>query len=157
MRLMVVKSVMHGSNHHTAMLKLETATADLRLEFTIPHDEANRLVHMLGSVGCHCTPIYDALLVFAEGMAASLARAVLDVGTEGISAAVVFDHHGSEIAVACHTADAVALALRTHAPIYATARALAQAYPTGQHASPKEPDDLVHWVERLRPSDFEKS
>jgi bifunctional DNase/RNase len=155
MRLMVVKGVMHRSDNHTAMLKLETATADLRLELAIPHDEANRLVRILGAVGCRCTPIYETLLDFAEGMAASLARAVLDAGTEGVSASLVFGCRGSEIAVTCHPADAVALALRTQAPIYAMAGALAQAYPIGQHTAPQEQEDITHWLERLRPSDFE--
>lgn len=51
MRLVVVKGVMHHSNNNGAVLKLETETADLRLELAIPHDEANRLVRMLGAVG----------------------------------------------------------------------------------------------------------
>lgn len=155
MRVMVVKGVMHHSNNHTALLKLETEAADLRLELAIPRDEANRLVRMLGAVGCRCTSIYETLLILAERMAVALVRAILDGGTEGISASLVFAHRGAEMVVPCHPADAVALALRTHAPVYATASALTQAYPTRQHATPKEPGNLVHWLEGLRPSDFD--
>lgn len=99
---MVVKGVMHHSNHHTALLKLETEAADLRLELAIPRDEANRLVRMLGAVGCRCTSIYETLLILAERMAVALVRAVLEGGTEGISASLVFAHRGAEMVVPCH-------------------------------------------------------
>jgi hypothetical protein len=73
MRLMVVKGAMHRADGHTAMLKLETASADLGLELAIAADEADRLGRVL-----------------ADAVAAPLARVVLDAGMAGISAALVF-------------------------------------------------------------------
>jgi bifunctional DNase/RNase len=156
MRLLVVKGVIYHPKTNAAVLKLETATADLHLELAIPHDEANRLARLLGEEGCRCTSIYETLLVFTEQMAATLVQAVLHGSVEGVSASLVFDQRGATIEVAAHPADAVALALRTLAPIYADAGALAQAYPTGQHSILREQDDLAPWLEQLRPADFEQ-
>jgi bifunctional DNase/RNase len=69
---------------------------------------------------------------------------------------LVFDRGGAKLEVGAHPADAVALALRTQAPIYADAGALAQASPTGQRSTLGEPDDLAPWLERLRPAEFEQ-
>jgi uncharacterized protein len=154
MRLIVVKGVMHRSNNTAAVLKLETATADLRLELVIPLEEANRLVRQLGTVGCRCSPIYESLLAFAEGMNASVARVVLDAGVEGINGSLVFGYRDAELAVDCHPADAVALALRTRAPIYATSGALAQACPINRGTRIGAQDGLARWLQHIRPSDF---
>jgi bifunctional DNase/RNase len=56
-------------------------------------------------------------------------------------------------------ADAVALALRTRAPIYATAAALAQARPLARHSAAQthEQETLARWLEGLRPTDFDVS
>jgi uncharacterized protein len=154
MRLMLVKSVMHRSNNTTAVLKLETSTADLCLELALPAEEANRLVRLLGAIGCRCTPIYESLLALAAQLGATLTRIVLDAEQEGINASTVFARSGSEIAVQCHAADAIALALRTQAPIYATNSALAQAWPIPPYEPQRARGELARWIEAVRPSDF---
>jgi bifunctional DNase/RNase len=63
---------------------------------------------------------------------------------------------GAELAVPCYPPDALALALRTGLPIYATGDALAHAQPL-----PAEPGmtsgDVGAWLQRVKPDDFSVS
>ncbi len=56
-----------------------------------------------------------------------------------------------EIAIPCHPADAVGLALRVGAPIHATGAALDRATRRGPSG---EPSEVSAWIERVRPTDF---
>jgi hypothetical protein len=58
---------------------------------------------------------------------------VLDASPEGIGATLVFQHQEEDITIECDPADAVALVVRAHAPIYATLAARVHACPAGGH------------------------
>jgi len=80
---------------------------------------------------------------------------VLDCETEGIYATLVLEGTAAPVTLRCHPADAIALALRTSAPIYATADALAHACPlTHSHGQAIDHPHVAQWLERVRPDDF---
>jgi bifunctional DNase/RNase len=152
MHRMTVKSLKRA-NGDEAILVLQTAEADRYLGFVVPMNEANRLARALGLSGCRCSPICDLLLALSLSVEARLERAVLDGASEGIGATLVFQHRAREIALECHPADAVALAVRVRAPIFATPTALAHACPAEAHAR-HEGDDTARWLATVRPEDF---
>ena len=57
-----------------------------------------------------------------------------------------------DVTVPCHPADAMAIALRTGAPIFAADTALAHSCPA-DHAVRAEV--VQRWIDGLRPADFE--
>ena len=156
MTLLQVKALSANDNARQATVVLGTTPGNLALGFLIPMNEANRLARVLGLTRCRCAPVYDLIRDLAMSLCAAVARAVLDAEAEGICATLVLEHEGIEFALPCHPADAIALALLTNTPIYATANALAHACPLAQRER-QEIDHLgvARWLERVRPKDFE--
>ena len=152
MTRMTVTHMTAGPNGDDAILVLQTADGARYLGFLVPMNEANRLARVLGMTGCRCSPIYDLLMALGTAVATPIGRAVLDATPEGIGAALVFGHQQDDITIECHPADAVALAVRAHAPIYATLAAMAHACPAGAH--PEVADDAARWLATVRPEDF---
>jgi hypothetical protein len=151
---MTVKGLVPRSEGGHALLMLQTLAGDRILGLLVPTSEATRLARVLGSGGCHCSPIYDLLLELSETVSASVARAVLDAREGGIGANVVFTWNGSEARLDCHPVDAVGLAVRTGAPIYATTGALSHTCPSGAHEGEVGDRATAHWLDRVRPADF---
>lgn len=155
MILMRVKALSHNPEGQQATVVLETETGDLALGFLIPMNEANRLARLLGLTPCRCAPIYELVVELIDRLGASPSRAVLDAETEGICARLVFEREDLKFALPCHPADAIALALRTHVPIYATTVALAHACPMARCAGYAiDRTEIAQWLERVRPDDF---
>lgn len=156
MTLLRVKALGGIDNTRLATVVLEASPGNLALGFHIPMNEADRLARVLGLARCRCAPVYDLIRDLARSLRASVTRAVLDAEAEGICATLVLEHHGLEISLSCHPADAIALALLTNTPIYATTDALAHACPLAQREG-EETDHLgvARWLERVRPKDFE--
>ena len=152
MTRMTVKHMKPGPKGDDAILVLQTAEGERYLGFFVPMNEANRLARALGMSGCRCSPIYDLLLALGSAVAAPIERAVLDATAEGIGATLVFQHQDSDLTIECHPADAVALAVRVQAPIYATLAAMGHACPAA--APPEVIDDTARWLATVRPEDF---
>ena len=152
MDLMVVKAIRQNPKGEAAMVVLQTASGDRYLGFVAPLNEANRLARVLGMSGCRCAPIYELLLSLAPAVDVRVERAILDGCPEGIGASLVFRREAGDVTVDCHPADALAIAVRTRAPVYATPAALALSCPAhGRSAD----DSTARWLDAVRPSDFE--
>ncbi len=143
-------------NKRTVIL-LEDPEQRFRLAFSTDPDEAKRLAREMGRAGCRCNPVYDLIQSFLEAFQATITRVVLeDAGYHGLAARVELRLRASGLGMVlpCYPPDALALALRIGAPIYATASALAQAESTcGQPFLPSDVD-VSRWVDRLNPEDF---
>jgi bifunctional DNase/RNase len=153
MQRMTVKSLKQGASGEEAILVLQTAEADRYLGFVVPMNEANRLARALGLSACRCSPILDLLLALSVSVEARIERAVLDGSPEGISAVLAFQHGDREVEIEAHPADAVALAVRVHAPIFATPTALVHACPAEAPARP-DGEDTARWLATVRPENF---
>src|SRR5262245_18915315 len=134
MTLMTVKGLMPHADRDEAVLMLQTAAGDRVLGLIVPMNEATRLARVLGQRGsCRCSPMYELLFQVGNWVDASVTRAVLDAGAEGIGAQLVFSRAGLERHLDCHPADAVGLAIRAGAPIYATPGAIGHACRADAH------------------------
>ena len=94
-------SVVHHDHGRGAVLKLETATADLRLQLGIPADEADLLVQLLGAIRSRCHAALRIVARLGRTTHVYLTRIVLDPDHEGISASIIFAHRAAEIIVPC--------------------------------------------------------
>ena len=130
---------------------LRTSDMALELVLTIPPPEAARLAQVLGLAPCACAPLYGLVEALLARSDTTLDHAILDGQPEGITARLVLARDGRSEELACHPADAVALALRRGAPLVATAAALV-------HARGVDPlrgeEPLRLWLSRVMPDDF---
>jgi bifunctional DNase/RNase len=142
-----------------AVVVLEEVEQRFRFAFATDPHEARRLARAMGLARCSCNPVYDFVHALLEAFDARIERVVLDdAGAgEGVTATVHLRHAGGELSLPCYPPDALALALRTRAPIYATEQVLVHARPRGAPrpaGPPPGPGEVSRWVERVRPEDF---
>ena len=130
MRVLDVGSV--RDNQRTVIL-LEDLEQRLRLAFSTDAGEAHRLAKELGRGPCPCNPVYDFIQSLLDACGATIGRVVLeDAPGKGLEALIDVNLDGiaDPLTLPCFPPDALALALRAGAPVYATLRALEHAVPT---------------------------
>jgi len=90
---------------------------------------AHWLAHELKECQCPAISMYRALQELLGKLGGALRLAVIDASEENTPLGLlIIRHGGEEIHQSCHPADAVALSVRTHVPLYATSRALNMGY-----------------------------
>jgi bifunctional DNase/RNase len=140
-----------------SVILLEDLEQRLRLTFSTDAGEAQRLAKELGRGRCRCNPIYDFIQSLLDACGATIGRVVLeDLPGKGLEALVdvTLDGIAVPITLSCFPPDALALALRVQAPIYATPRVLAHAEPWQRCRVAATAADVQRWLGRLRPDDF---
>jgi len=90
----------------------------------------------------------------AEAGGLELVRAEIDGDQQGVNASLVVPRDGHDLAMTCHPADALALALalRAQVPLLASDAALAHACPPDHELRAQA---VRRWLDRLRPADFD--
>jgi bifunctional DNase/RNase len=97
--------------------------------------------------------VYDFIGGLLQTLGATPSRVVLDdVNGEGSGGTVFVHVAAGEIGVPCYAPDAIGLALRANVPIFASPGALDHGKPA---RGPDAAGDVVGWLERLRPEDFD--
>ncbi len=148
MRVIEVSTCPHTGR---PMVMLQVEGHDRWLAFYIPMNEANRLARCLGMTQCPCTPIFDLTEQLIGHLRAGVLRAHLEGDERGISAGLVLERDGLEMAIPCHPADAMALAVRAGKPILAHDSALAHTRAAG---TPPPEEAMRTWLGQVRPGDF---
>jgi bifunctional DNase/RNase len=157
MTLMRFREITLCRAHRRATVVLEDAERRVTLTFYADPQEASRLGRLVDRGPQACHPVFDFVRGLLSAFEAGLTRVVIDdVPGEGIGSVLHVQWAGAELAVPCYPPDALALALRTGLPIYATGDALAHAQPL-----PAEPGmtdgDVGAWLQRVKPDDFSVS
>jgi bifunctional DNase/RNase len=99
---------------------LEDVDRRLEFAFLIPVNEAHRLARVLGLTRCPRVPVLELIDGLLAHFNTRVLRVVLDGDEAGVSTTLYIGEKHGEAAFPCHPADALALAARTRAPIYAT-------------------------------------
>jgi hypothetical protein len=125
---MRVSHLLHEPGGPLARFVLE-GVADPATSMTIasPASHASPLVHALTRAESDCSPACDLVLAPARRLETAVWHAVIDRGPDGIRASLALVGHAAPFTLACDVIDALALAVRAGAPIYATHRALGRA------------------------------
>src|SRR5262245_7771878 len=157
MTLMRFRGITLRRAHRRAVVTLEDAERRVTLTFYADPQEASRLGRLVDRGAQTCHPVLDFVRGLLSAFEAGLTRVVIDdVPGQGIGSVLHVQWAGSELAVPCYPPDALALALRSGSPIYATGGALAHAEPLPTR--PSGPDgDVEAWLERVKPDDFSVS
>ena len=145
MQRMQVKGFSTCSRH--GQVVLEDPDGMVQLSIRMRPMMAHWLAHELKECQCPAVSMYrllqELLVKFGGNLRVSLIDAAEDNTPLGLL--VISCPNGAEIHQACHPADAIAMAARTHVPLFATSRAL-------KMGSWK---NIRPWLETVKPQDFE--
>jgi bifunctional DNase/RNase len=108
---------------------------------------AHWLAHELKECQCPAVSMYRLLQELLIKFGGSLRVSLIDASADNtpLGLLIISCPNGAEIRQACHPADAIAMAARTHVPLYATSRVLKM----GSWKS------IQPWLETVKPQDFE--
>jgi bifunctional DNase/RNase len=118
-----------------SVLVLESAGASSSLTIALPTSDASALMRARTAPDMDCSDTCDVVLAPTRRLEAAVSHAIIDGGPDGIRAELTLTHGAAPFTLACHVVDALTLALRAQAPIYATRRALDRAVVNGHRAS----------------------
>jgi bifunctional DNase/RNase len=146
-----------------AILVLESAGGN-ELHVILTHEEAHRIAHELqareGPPRCPCfrRSIYSLITCVCSHANVRIGSIVLDESAhELLSASVQVRIGAGETSVPCHTADALALAIRFRAPIFASDsldRLLDRKGGEARQSSLPDDAEAAPWLDRVTPDDF---
>jgi bifunctional DNase/RNase len=105
------------------------------MTIALPAVDATPLVHAFTPADRGCSATCDLVLAPARRLEAAVVHAIIDDGPDGINAQLALGHDADSFVLACDVADALRLAVRAQAPIYATRRALDRPVLNGHAAS----------------------
>lgn len=153
---MRIREVTCSHDPHRTVVVLEDLEQRFRLAFSTDPHEAHRLAREMGRARCTCNPVYDFIQALLDTFRATLSHVVLDdAETKGISALVHVRTVDGRLTLPCYPPDALALALRAKAPIYASPEVLLHAESLSRPgAFTAASEEIRPWLERVKPEDF---
>jgi bifunctional DNase/RNase len=156
MIMMQLREMNSCTVHGRAIIMLEDVNKRFRLTLYADLAETQRLAQVIGQGPYAGQPVYDFIQSLLEALQTTATRIVLDaMQGERIGSYIYFRRAASDVVVPCYAPDALALALRTNLPIYATAAALAHAEPLSSSPStPEAHGEVSQWLEQVKPEDF---
>jgi uncharacterized protein len=119
--------------------------------------EANAIALELEKIPTPRPMTHDLIKDIITGMNASVSRIVVsDLKNNTFYAVIHIAVNGDNIVIDARPSDAIALALRSGAPIYVAAEVVNKARSIDMSKESEDSDQLKEWLENLRPEDFGK-
>ncbi len=117
--------------------------------------EANAIALELEKV---CTPrpmTHDLLKCILDGLGVTVCQVIVnDLKDNTFFAVIELNQNGHVINLDARPSDAIALALRVNAPIFATEKVVSQCKSIQTSEEKEESDKWKAWLEHLKPEDF---
>ena len=145
MQRMQVKGFTNCPQH--GQVVLEDPDGMVQLNIRMRPMMAHWLAHELKECECPAVSIYRLLQELLSKFGGTLRVTLIDASTADntpLGLLIITCPNGEEIQQPCHPVDAIALAARSHVPLYATSRAL-------KMTSWK---NIQPWLETVKPQDF---
>lgn len=119
--------------------------------------EANAIALELEKVSTPRPMTHDLLKNILDGLGITVQQiTVNDLKENTFYATIDLNHNGSVVQIDSRPSDAIALALRTNAPIFVAENVVAQAKNIEVSEEKEETDKWKEWLENLKPEDFGK-
>lgn len=119
--------------------------------------EANAIALELEKVSTPRPMTHDLLKNILDGLGITVQQiTVNDLKENTFYATIDLNYNGSVISIDSRPSDAIALALRTNAPIFVAENVVAQAKNIEVSEEKEETDKWKEWLENLKPEDFGK-
>ncbi len=140
------------------------SSAGWKLRIALTREEAHRVAGELlvesnhPACRCHTNSLYAVIENLLVRIGGEITGVVLDVSARDMVTATLRMRTGAvETSTLCHTADALALAIRLHAPVFATETLVKLVEVKGarvrQDSLPAE-EETAPWLNRVEPIDF---
>ncbi len=141
------------------------SSAGWKLWIALTREEAHRIASELRVEDDHpaCRCHTNSLYAFIEGLLSpsgiSIASVILDAARGDMVVATVQIRAGAlDTSAPCHTADALALAIRLHAPVFATETLVKLVEAKGAKGGRQDPlptdAEAAPWLDAVKPQDF---
>ncbi len=119
--------------------------------------EANAIALELERITTPRPMTHDLMRDLIAGMEATVTKIVVnDLKNNTFYAVIHLTLNGNQIVVDSRPSDAIALALRSEAPIYVSSEVVNKAKSIDITKESEESDQLKEWLENLKPEDFGK-
>ncbi len=119
--------------------------------------EANAIALELEKITTPRPMTHDLMRDLIVGLDAHVTKIVVnDLKNSTFYAVIHLSMNGSQVVVDSRPSDAIALALRSNAPIYVSAEVVNKARSIDVSQENEESDQLKEWLENLKPEDFGK-
>jgi bifunctional DNase/RNase len=156
MTLMQIREVIYCPHHKRGIVVLESVRQRLPLVFYADVREAQYLAKTFKSGNPPCHPLYEFIQRLLSALRATPSYVVLDEMTgQGILGFIYVQALTTGHRIPCYAPNALALALQSKIPIYATATVLAYAEPTALSPIPDDTEDVRQWLTQVKPEDFQ--
>ena len=119
--------------------------------------EANAIALELEKITTPRPMTHDLMRDVITGLNAKVTKIVVnDLKNNTFYAVIHLSLNGNHIVIDSRPSDAIALALRSEAPIYVSAEVVNKAKSIDMSKETEEADQLKEWLENLKPEDFGK-
>ncbi|MGB4781916.1 bifunctional nuclease family protein [Candidatus Methylomirabilis sp.] len=119
--------------------------------------EANAIALELEKVSTPRPMTHDLLKNILDGLGITVQQiTVNDLKENTFYATIDLNYNGSVVSIDSRPSDAIAIALRTNAPIFVAENVVAQAKNIEVSEEKEETDKWKEWLENLKPEDFGK-
>lgn len=152
---MRVAAVTHDPTTNRPVLILRNEDAGKVLPIWIGPYEAYAIMTAIEGIEPTRPMTHDLIKTLLDAMDAEVERVVVnDLADNTFYALIVLDTHQGRIEVDARPSDAIAVALRTGAPIY-VARTIIELSGAAAEVNPARKETLQKVIDNLRPADFE--
>jgi bifunctional DNase/RNase len=119
--------------------------------------EANAIALQIENVATPRPMTHDLLKNVIQDLKAEIQKVVVsDLRDNTFYAIIYLDTHGETVAIDARPSDAIALALRAHAPIYVEDSVIASAKPVDFVPETRDSEQLTKWLENLSTEELGK-
>jgi bifunctional DNase/RNase len=136
---------------------LENTDTDKILPIWIGVFEANAIALVIENIATPRPMTHDLIKSVLHKFDIAIEKIVVnDVRNNTFYALIHCRHQGQKVVVDSRPSDAIALALRTHSPIYVEDEVVRKAHSLKLDENLESSEKLKKWLEMLRPEDFGK-
>lgn len=155
--LVEIKGLMLDPASNVPIVILRDTQSQLFLPIWIGVFEANAIALRIEGVEPPRPMTHDLLRLMVEQLGASVEKIVIsDLRESTFFALIHLQHQGGPVTVDARPSDAIALALRTNAPIYVLRGVLDKAQAAEMTAPVTDEEKLKRWLEEISPEELGK-
>jgi bifunctional DNase/RNase len=152
---MRIKGLMIDPVSNMPIIILKNPEGDSVLPIWVGIFEANAIAMQLEEVVSPRPMTHDLLKNVIEGLNAEVQRVVItDLKDNTFFALIHLRRNGQELTIDARPSDAMALALRTAAPIFVERQVLDKSEGSGEHGDSDETERLRRWLETVDPEEL---
>lgn len=155
LREMNVRGLTFDPLTNTPIVVLRDSAEKIQLPIWVGVAEANAIALELENIQSPRPMTHDLVRALLNQVNAQVVRVVVnDVRSNTYYAEIVLDLNGVQITLDSRPSDAIAIALRSDAPIYVAEHVLTKCRTPEPVMHWQEQDELQNWLEEITPEDF---